>query len=174
MAPPDCRAVHPNSHTHTHTHIRLRQGHAAAAAASGTDFSSWSEPQLRAFLDRRGGDHDDCRTHAQLTERAAELEVNTGPAGRPPADSGGEDADDGVGEDAGGKREAAKEEEEEEYDPLDAFMAGVDAEVEKGGPSGRPRPRADLACDETPDGSDFLALKAARGGGAAVPPPGHG
>ena len=34
--------------------------HAAAAAALGTDFGGWSEAEVRAFLDARGEDYDDC------------------------------------------------------------------------------------------------------------------
>lgn len=32
----------------------------------GTDFSSWTDDQLRSFLDLRGGEHNDCRTQEQL------------------------------------------------------------------------------------------------------------
>lgn len=34
--------------------------YAAAAAAVGTDFRQWSEAEVRAFLDQRGEDYDDC------------------------------------------------------------------------------------------------------------------
>lgn len=40
----------------------LPQGdaYAAAAAAVGTDFRQWREAEIRAFLDQRGEDYDDC------------------------------------------------------------------------------------------------------------------
>lgn len=34
--------------------------YAAAAAAVGTDFRQWSEAEVRAFLEQRGEDYDDC------------------------------------------------------------------------------------------------------------------
>lgn len=34
---------------------------AAVAAAVGTDFAQWSEAEVRAFLEQRGEDYDDCR-----------------------------------------------------------------------------------------------------------------
>lgn len=39
---------------------------AAAAAAVGTDFAAWSEGEIRAFLDQRGEDFDDCQDLAAL------------------------------------------------------------------------------------------------------------
>lgn len=38
----------------------------AAAAAVGTDFSAWSEGEVRAFLEQRGEDYEDCRTFEAL------------------------------------------------------------------------------------------------------------
>jgi hypothetical protein len=35
-------------------------------ALQGTDFSTWSEADIKAFLDQRGGDFDDCTTFQQL------------------------------------------------------------------------------------------------------------
>lgn len=35
--------------------------YAAAAAAVGTDFRQWSKAEVRAFLDQRGEDFDDCQ-----------------------------------------------------------------------------------------------------------------
>lgn len=32
----------------------------------GTDFSTWSEADIKVFLDERGGDFDDCTTFQQL------------------------------------------------------------------------------------------------------------
>lgn len=40
--------------------------YAAAAAALATDFSQWSEVEVRAFLDQRGEDYDDCPDLAAL------------------------------------------------------------------------------------------------------------
>lgn len=40
--------------------------HAAAAAALATDFGSWSEAEVRAFLEQRGEDFDDCPDFAAL------------------------------------------------------------------------------------------------------------
>ena len=39
---------------------------AAAAAAVGTDFAAWAEPEVRAFLEQRGEDYDDCPDFAAL------------------------------------------------------------------------------------------------------------
>lgn len=39
---------------------------AAVAAAVGTDFSQWSEAEVRAFLEQRGEDYDDCSDMAAL------------------------------------------------------------------------------------------------------------
>jgi hypothetical protein len=39
---------------------------AAAAAAMATDFSQWSEAEVRAFLEQRGEDYDDCQDLAAL------------------------------------------------------------------------------------------------------------
>ena len=44
----------------------------------GTDFTSWSEKEIVAFLDRRGEDHDDCLDAFALVARAQECEHNTG------------------------------------------------------------------------------------------------
>jgi hypothetical protein len=44
----------------------------------GTDFTTWSEKEIVAFLDRRGEDHDDCIDAFALVERAKECEHNTG------------------------------------------------------------------------------------------------
>ena len=58
------------------------------------------------------------------------------------------------------------QEEEEEYDPLDAFMAEVNAEVAASKPTHRDKPSAGLACDERVDGAaDYMAVRGRRGRG---------
>ncbi|PRW59097.1 DEAD-box ATP-dependent RNA helicase 24 [Chlorella sorokiniana] len=99
--------------------------YAAAAAAVGTDFRQWSEEDVRAFLDQRGEDFDDCHDFESLVKRAQECEANTGPAQRPDlsgAAAGGAGGGAGGETAAGGAGAAA---EEEELDPLDAFMAEI-------------------------------------------------
>ena len=44
----------------------------------GTDFTSWSEKEIIAFLDRRGEDYEDCIDAFALVARAQECEHNTG------------------------------------------------------------------------------------------------
>lgn len=44
--------------------------YAAAAAAVGTDFRQWSEAEVRAFLEQRGEDYDDCQDFAALVRDA--------------------------------------------------------------------------------------------------------
>ncbi|GIL46805.1 hypothetical protein Vafri_3686 [Volvox africanus] len=68
------------------------------APTSSTDFTKWTPDEIKSFLDRRGGDHDDCRTFEQLVERAVEVEINTGPAGRPGQDTGRDGGDDDLEE----------------------------------------------------------------------------
>ncbi len=34
--------------------------------APSTDFTKWTPDEIKAFLDRRGGDFDDCQTFEQL------------------------------------------------------------------------------------------------------------
>ncbi|KAG2453554.1 hypothetical protein HYH02_001773 [Chlamydomonas schloesseri] len=56
------------------------------APEPSTDFTKWTPDEIKAFLDRRGGDFDDCHTFEQLVERAVEVEINTGPAVKPGAE----------------------------------------------------------------------------------------
>ncbi|PNW75333.1 hypothetical protein CHLRE_12g522850v5 [Chlamydomonas reinhardtii] len=56
------------------------------APTSSTDFTKWTPDEIKSFLDRRGGDFDDCNTFEQLVERAVEVEINTGPAVKPGAE----------------------------------------------------------------------------------------
>ena len=46
----------------------------------------------------------------------------------------------------------------QEYDPLDAFMAEVDAEVAAARPTHKAKPAAELACDEEPDALDYAQV----------------
>lgn len=43
----------------------------AVAAAVGTDFRQWSEAEVRAFLDQRGEDFDDCHDFEALVRQPA-------------------------------------------------------------------------------------------------------
>jgi ATP-dependent RNA helicase DDX42 len=152
---------------------------AATAASGGTDFLAWSEPELRAFLDRRGEDADDCGDRAALARRAAECEAATGPAERPGAAGaeGGEEGDNS------------------EEDPLDAFMAEIGEQAAAaeaaapraggaGGGSARPPKRSRAGVDEDEESfEDFLAARgrrsdpvaaAAAAAGAAAAAAGYG
>ncbi|MEW5317982.1 MAG: hypothetical protein WDW38_009236 [Sanguina aurantia] len=60
-------------------HFNYEQEYGMAQEQS-TDFKQWSPDAIKAFLDQRGGDFDDCRSFEQLVERAEEVEANTGPA----------------------------------------------------------------------------------------------
>jgi ATP-dependent RNA helicase DDX42 len=83
-----------------------------------TDFTAWSEEEIRSFLDQRGEDFDDCHTFDALVQRAKECETNTGPATRMPTSTAGAVASAGNNKNLNDK--------EEEIDPLDAFMAEID------------------------------------------------
>lgn len=50
------------------------------AVDKNTDFSAWTDEQIKTFLDNRGGDYDDCVSRPALLERAREVEINTGRA----------------------------------------------------------------------------------------------
>ncbi|GAX78091.1 hypothetical protein CEUSTIGMA_g5533.t1 [Chlamydomonas eustigma] len=122
-------------------------------AKGNTDFSQWSDQQIKDFLDLRGGDYDDCLSHAQLVERALEVEANTGPVAV-------RDVDGAPNED---------DQDDDDYDPLDAFMASVDAEVAAAKPTHKLKPAAALACDERTDGAlDFMAARKMGGGVAST------
>ncbi|KIY98915.1 hypothetical protein MNEG_9049 [Monoraphidium neglectum] len=131
-----------------------------------------------AFLDARGGDHDDCATLQQLVDRAIETEANTGPA--QPAETygpGGSCSGGGGGgsaaaagpsaaRDAGGGAAA----EDDDYDPLEAFMSEIHEEVaaNKPAPPGA-RPDAALACDDEADpAAEYMAVRQAAGGLSAA------
>ncbi|GLC43085.1 hypothetical protein PLESTB_000864700 [Pleodorina starrii] len=69
---------------------------------TSTDFAKWTPDEIKAFLDRRGGDYDDCQNFEQLVERAVEVEINTGPAVRPGQEADGEGGGGGSGDADGG------------------------------------------------------------------------
>lgn len=50
---------------HSRASRRLQGG----GAAAGTDFSQWSDTELRGFLDQRGEDFDDCEDRAALVRQ---------------------------------------------------------------------------------------------------------
>ena len=80
----------------------------AAMAGAGTDFATWAQSEVVAFLEQRGEDYDDCTDFAALRQRAAECEHNTGPAVKPTAQPApGQQGNSAIDDD----------------DPLDAFMA---------------------------------------------------
>lgn len=78
--------------------------------SNGTNFSDWSEEEIRLFLDRRGEDADDCPDFEALVKRAQMCEAITGPAVRPSKLQSGDD-----------------EKSSNEADPLEAFMAEINA-----------------------------------------------
>lgn len=98
-----------------------------------TDFSKWDDSDIKAFLDQRGEDYDDCVDSIALHCRARECEENTG-----------RQADLSAVRQA---QTAAAGANEEEPDPLQAFMDEIaDAAVaeEPQRPDAR---RADTGCD---------------------------
>ncbi|KAK9845852.1 hypothetical protein WJX81_004205 [Elliptochloris bilobata] len=121
-----------------------------------TDFTEWTEQEIKAFLDGRGEDHDDCRSFSELVLRAQECEYSTGPATKadPPAHAA---APNGQGDWA----------EEEEADPLDAFMAEINAEVRQDKPAAA-KPAAALALDDDDNVADFLEGQQAKRRSAAA------
>ncbi|MEW5300537.1 MAG: hypothetical protein WDW36_003465 [Sanguina aurantia] len=187
------------------------------AQEQSTDFKQWSPDAIKAFLDQRGGDFDDCRSFEQLVERAEEVEANTGPA--PPQQQQQQQQQqqdlEAWEEDSLEAFERAAEQPlkrvavqqartahtsfappsrptavptpvpaaastaaagggEEEYDPLEAFMAELNSEVEKAKaapkPAGSSGGKATAACDDEEDpGADYLARRAP-GSGSAVGP----
>lgn len=103
----------------------------------GTDFSTWTEKEIKDFLDRRGEDYDDCKGFEDLVIRAKECEHNTGLATKV--------GDDVVGEPGG-----------EEEDPLDAFMKDIEAADQT--VSEKLKHKGDIIDIEDP-GADFMASK---------------
>ena len=104
-----------------------------------TDFTQWSETDVKAFLDLRGEDYDDCVDAYALMARAAECEHNTGPATKP------------------GAQQAPQDDEE---DPLEAFMA--DNAVTATAPSHRTQDAQPAACDTEDHMDAYVAAHAAR------------
>lgn len=85
-----------------------------ATAAPQTNFNAWTETEIRTFLDQRGEEFEDCHDFNSLVKRAEECEANTGPAVRPSS--------------------TAAPQEEIDVDPLDAFMAEIEAIETKNNP----------------------------------------
>ncbi|WIA29633.1 hypothetical protein OEZ86_012120 [Tetradesmus obliquus] len=150
------------------------------AGREGTDFTQWSEADIKAFLDERGGDFDDCSSFEQLVERAVETEINTGPA-RPPQAGSAADASDGqaAAAEATAMQErpppaaaavADQNDDDDEYDPLEAFMAEINQEVKENRPNKPPgAQQAAQACDEAADpATEYMAVRAARGATSAA------
>lgn len=141
---------------------------AAAAAHAGTDFSTWDQADVIAFLEQRGEDYDDCGTDFDaLCQRAAECEHNTGPAVKPSAQPGpGHTAQGGGAND------------DDDDDPLDAFMAD-NAAAEATAPPQRSAAAGAAAADALDEAdrmADYIAAhasskkaKPAPGSGAAAP-----
>ena len=152
---------------------------------SKTNFRAWSEAELKAFLDKRGEDYDDCHNFAAFVQRAQECERNTGtPAVRPnlqtPIDDTLHNQQKQVEND-----DPAPTEEDDEIDPLDAFMAEISAieEIKKvpPPPSAAERKRSRTAAaavelfEEDDHVAEYLEKRQKRGGGnngGGVPIPG--
>eukprot|EP00879_Flechtneria_rotunda_P027393 GHRR01029341.1.p1 GENE.GHRR01029341.1~~GHRR01029341.1.p1 ORF type:complete len:351 (+),score=108.74 GHRR01029341.1:127-1179(+) len=140
-----------------------------------TNFNIWTERKIKAFLDERGGDFDDCTSFEQLVDRAIETEINTGPASRPQLSSAvaaPQQADDGLtppapsGPSTGA---AATVDADDEYDPLEAFMAEINQEVADNKPNKPAGTDQAEACDEANDpATEYMAVRAARGATSAA------
>jgi hypothetical protein len=130
----------------------------------GTNFSEWIEEDIRLFLDRRGEDADDCPDFEALVKRAQLCEATTGPAVRPSTIQNRGD----------------EEEIDDEPDPLEAFMAEIDAlqaSSKDKGPDNEAhpakKPRKDrhaggLDLDEDDFVADFLEARQQRQGTRAA------
>jgi hypothetical protein len=120
--------------------------------SASTAFDTWTEPELRAFLDQRGEDYDEGAGKTALIAAAKECEANTGPATRPFSKT-----------EAGTEAAAAGTEGDDEIDPLDAFMAEM-AELETAKPVAVEEPSRKLArqaegLDDEDHLTDFLAAR---------------
>ena len=109
----------------------------------GTDFTSWSEKEIVAFLDRRGEDHDECLDAYALVARAQECETNTGPATKPDL-------------------EAADLAPVAEDDALEVFMAEIEQDVKQAEEEPEKKPSRATACDEDDGMDDYIQAHAAR------------
>ncbi|KAK9828689.1 hypothetical protein WJX72_001532 [[Myrmecia] bisecta] len=123
--------------------VTFQPGHGFGEAQQGhrTDFNTWTDQQIKGFLDLRGEDYDDCVDRAMLVQRAEECEGATGPALQPETATQATTAT------------------EEEDDPLDAFMASINEEVDANRPAAK-RPKAGIELDEDEDNvADFMEVR---------------
>ncbi|KAK9816276.1 hypothetical protein WJX74_010687 [Apatococcus lobatus] len=118
--------------------------------AARTAFGTWTEARIKAFLDQRGEDFDDCSTFAALVVRAQECEFATGPPTQQT------------------KYEASADDED---DPLEAFMAEINQTNQSEDAAQLAQKKAHLELDEDADNvADFLEARRQRGPtGAAAP-----
>ncbi|KAK9915167.1 hypothetical protein WJX75_005510 [Coccomyxa subellipsoidea] len=101
-----------------------------------TDFTTWTEGQIKMFLEQRGEDFVESTTFSELVLKAQECEYTTGPAQKPDEQAANEDED----------------------DPLDLYMMGIDKEVKDDKPSGR-KPKPGIELDEEDNVADFLQAR---------------
>jgi ATP-dependent RNA helicase DDX42 len=126
----------------------LIAGGGDGGSGSTTDFSTWSEEELRIFLDQRGEDFDDCLAFDALVQRAKECEANTGLAAIRKAIATATAPAAAVGA-------PANVEDEQEIDPLDAFMAEIETIETKKLPQGNKKARVE-AVEEEDHVAEFL------------------
>lgn len=149
---------------HTQTHAHARHGTALQVErAIEVEVNTGPATKAAAVVDD-GDDDDDYSAYgaaptarpaaAVATARPAAAALGPGSAAAAAAAKGGAGA--GGGDD------------DDEYDPLDAFMSGIEQEVAANKPTARPKPgNAAAACDEEADpGAEYMQAK--RRAGAAV------
>ncbi|BDA43593.1 probable ATP-dependent RNA helicase DDX42 [Coccomyxa sp. Obi] len=112
-----------------------------------TDFTTWTETQVKSFLEQRGEDFDDSISFGDLILRAQECEYTTGPARKP--------------------EEQHQEAEADEDDPLDLYMKGIDQEVKDDKSSGR-KTKPGIELDEEDAVADFLEARQQTAAAAAA------
>jgi hypothetical protein len=115
-------------------------------AQTATDFSTWSEKEILAFLERRGEDYDDCLDVYALIARAQLCERNTGPATK-------------------GATGAAQANDTGEDDALEAFMAEIEQD-QKNVDTARKRNSTTEGCDTVDAMDEYIqahALRSAQG-----------
>ena len=136
----------PTSASHEYQEPRVvnsfpeNSAHASIPKQAITDFTSWTEKDLKAYLDRRGEDYDDCVDFYALARRAFESE-----------------------EQAPTLAAAAQDEED---DPLEAFMADIDHTIAKQRlepPPSAPqaRPAGNIGCDDDDAMEEYIEAHAA-------------
>ncbi|GMH40606.1 hypothetical protein BSKO_08510 [Bryopsis sp. KO-2023] len=115
-------------------------GEGVSRRVGSTNFCQWTDEQLKGFLTQRGEDFDESLDRSTLLALAVECEFNTGLAKMPPP-----------------AQEQAQA--QAEVDPLDAFMAEIDQQVEADIPNAS-RPEEGMGCDEVADPvADFLEAR---------------